>query len=335
MLTAIRGATTVAADTPEEIRGAVRELLEAICQKNRLREDDVVCILFSNTSDIRSLYPAKAAREAGFARAALFSAAEPEIDGALPLCIRLMVLTEGDGRPVHVYLRAAASLRRDRVHFSVALDGPSGSGKSTAAKQLAKELDILYLDTGAMYRACALKALRAGLEEFTAENVAPLLKELDLRVVYENGAQRTVLDGEDVSEAIRRPEISMAASRISALACVREKMVEMQRAIAAEQSCVLDGRDIGTHVLPDADCKFFITASVDVRAKRRCDELRAKGFAVDFDTVRREIEERDRGDATRAVSPLRQAEDAEYIDTSDLTAAQVVALLKRKIQEKV
>ena len=246
-----------------------------------------------------------------------------------------MVLTEGDGRPVHVYLRAAASLRRDRVHFSVALDGPSGSGKSTAAKQLAKELDILYLDTGAMYRACALKALRAGLEEFTAENVAPLLKELDLRVVYENGAQRTVLDGEDVSEAIRRPEISMAASRISALACVREKMVEMQRAIAAEQSCVLDGRDIGTHVLPDADCKFFITASVDVRAKRRCDELRAKGFAVDFDTVRREIEERDRGDATRAVSPLRQAEDAEYIDTSDLTAAQVVALLKRKIQEKV
>ena len=144
-----------------------------------------------------------------------------------------------------------------------------------------------------------------------------------------------MLDGEDVSEAIRRPEISMAASRISALACVREKMVEMQRAIAAEQSCVLDGRDIGTHVLPDADCKFFITASVDVRAKRRCDELRAKGFAVDFDTVRREIEERDRGDATRAVSPLRQAEDAEYIDTSDLTAAQVVALLKRKIQEKV
>lgn len=332
---AIRGATSVEADTPEEIRQAVGELMRAICEQNSIAEEDIVCILLSNTADIRSLYPAKAAREAGFARAALFSAAEPDICGALPLCIRVMILAEKDIRPRHVYLRRAAALRRDRARFSVALDGPSGSGKSTAAKQLAKELDILYLDTGAMYRACALKALRAGLEEFTAENVAPLLKELDLRVVYENGAQRTVLDGEDVSEAIRRPEISMAASRISALACVREKMVEMQRAIAAEQSCVLDGRDIGTHVLPDADCKFFITASVDVRAKRRCDELRAKGFAVDFDTVRREIEERDRGDATRAVSPLRQAEDAEYIDTSDLTAAQVVALLKRKIQEKV
>ena len=144
MLTAIRGATTVAADTPEEIRGAVRELLEAICHKNRLREDDVVCILFSNTSDIRSLYPAKAAREAGFARAALFSAAEPEIDGALPLCIRLMVLTEGDGRPVHVYLRAAASLRRDRVHFSVALDGENAGAdivsRSVAAQSSQQEL---------------------------------------------------------------------------------------------------------------------------------------------------------------------------------------------------
>ena len=157
MLTAIRGATSVAADTPEEIRGAVRELLEAICHKNRLREDDIVCILFSNTSDIRSLYPAKAAREAGFARAALWSAAEPESDGALPLCIRLMALTEGDGRPVHVYLRAAASLRRDRMHFSVALDGPSGSGKSTAAKQLAKELDILRH----LLRGCGARRPRA------------------------------------------------------------------------------------------------------------------------------------------------------------------------------
>lgn len=332
---AIRGATSVEADTPEEIRSAVGELMCAICDQNSIAEEDIVCILLSNTADIRSLYPAKAAREAGFARAALFSAAEPDIGGALPLCIRVMILAEKDIRPRHVYLRRAAALRRDRARFSVALDGPSGSGKSTAAKQLAKELDILYLDTGAMYRACAVKAQRAGVTEFTEDSVAPLMASLDLRVDYVGGAQRTILDGEDVSEAIRRPEVSLAASRISALRCVREKMVEMQRKIASERSCVLDGRDIGTVVLPAADFKFFITASVDVRAKRRCDELRGKGFDVQFDVVRREIEERDRGDETRAFSPLRRAEDAMLVDTSCMTADEVVAFLKKKIQERV
>lgn len=332
---AIRGATSVEADTPEEIRQAVGELMRAICEQNSIAEEDIVCILLSNTADIRSLYPAKAAREAGFARAALFSAAEPDICGALPLCIRVMILAEKDIRPRHVYLRRAAALRRDRARFSVALDGPSGSGKSTAAKQLAKELDILYLDTGAMYRACAVKAQRAGVAEFTEESVAPLMASLDLRVDYVGGAQRTILDGEDVSEAIRRPEVSLAASRISALRCVRKKMVEMQRKIASERSCVLDGRDIGTVVLPAADFKFFITASVDVRAKRRYDELKGKGFDVQFDAVRREIEERDRGDETRAFSPLRRADDALLVDTSGMTAEEVVVFLKKKIQERV
>ena len=332
---AIRGATSVEADTPEEIRQAVGELMRAICEQNSIAEEDIVCILLSNTADIRSLYPAKAAREAGFARAALFSAAEPDICGALPLCIRVMILAEKDIRPRHVYLRRAAALRRDRARFSVALDGPSGSGKSTAAKQLAKELDILDLDTGAMYRACAVKAQRAGVAEFTEESVAPLMASLDLRVDYVGGAQRTILDGEDVSEAIRRPEVSLAASRISALRCVRKKMVEMQRKIASERSCVLDGRDIGTVVLPAADFKFFITASVDVRAKRRYDELKGKGFDVQFDAVRREIEERDRGDETRAFSPLRRADDALLVDTSGMTAEEVVAFLKKKIQERV
>lgn len=332
---AIRGATSVEADTPEEIRQAVGELMRAICEQNSIAEEDIVCILLSNTADIRSLYPAKAAREAGFARAALFSAAEPDICGALPLCIRVMILAEKDIRPRHVYLRRAAALRRDRARFSVALDGPSGSGKSTAAKQLAKELDILYLDTGAMYRACAVKAQRAGVTEFTEESVAPLMASLDLRVDYVGGAQRTILDGEDVSEAIRRPEVSLAASRISALRCVRKKMVEMQRKIASERSCVLDGRDIGTVVLPAADFKFFITASVDVRAKRRYDELKGKGFDVQFDAVRREIEERDRGDETRAFSPLRRADDALLVDTSGMTAEEVVVFLKKKIQERV
>ncbi len=331
---AIRGATTVAADTPEEIRGAVKELLEEIVKRNGLREEEILCILFSNTSDIHSLYPAKAAREAGFTQAALYSSLEPEIDGALPLCLRVLLFAEC-GNVRHVYLRGAANLRKDLKKFAVALDGPSGSGKSTVAKLLAGELHILYLDTGAMYRACALKAVKENVKEITEETVRPLMDGLDLKIEYKDGTQRTVLDGEDVSEAIRRPEVSMAASRISALRCVREKMVEMQRKIAGEQSCVLDGRDIGTHVLPDAEFKFYVTATSAVRAKRRYDELKAKGYSVDLKKLQEEIEERDRNDSTREFSPLRKADDAELVDTSDMTVGEVLAYIRKKIQEKV
>ena len=330
---AIRGATTVASDSPENIRAAVRELLLAIQEKNSLRDEDIIFLLFSNTSDIHSLYPAKAAREAGFLHGALFSAAEPAIDGSLPLCIRVMVLAETE-KAVHVYLHGVAALRKDLQRFAIALDGPSGSGKSTIAKILAKELNILYLDTGAMYRACALKVLSVGIP-FDEQSVAPVLESMDLRVEYIDGAQHTFLDGRDVSEEIRRPEVSMAASNVSALPCVRKKLVEMQRKIAERMSCVLDGRDIGTHVLPHAEFKFFLTADAAVRAKRRYDELKAKGFSVDLAQLQKEIEERDRNDSTRAVSPLRRADDAILVDTSCLTIEQVVATIRRKIQEKV
>lgn len=332
---AIRGATTVAADTPEEIRGAVSELLAEIKRCNKLDEDDIVCVLFSNTADIRSFYPAKAAREAGLSRTALYSSLEPEIEGALPLCIRVLLFAENCYSVRHVYLRGAAGLRRDLGKFAVAIDGPSGSGKSTVAKLLAKEYDILYLDTGAMYRACALAARGAGVTEFSEENVRPVMDTLDLKIVYENGTQHTILSGRDVSEEIRRPEVSMSASAISALGCVREKMVEMQRRIAQEQSCILDGRDIGTAVLPDAPFKFFVTASAEVRARRRCEELKAKGFSVDYAQVLKEIEERDKNDSTRRFSPLRRAEDAVYVDTSDMSIGEVVAEIKKEIQKKV
>lgn len=332
---AIRGATTVPADTPEAIREAVGELLRAMRDKNALHDDEIVCLLFSNTPDIRSLYPAKAAREAGYVLPALFSAAEPEIEGALPLCIRVMILAEREGEVSHVYLRGASSLRKDLAGYAVALDGPSGSGKSTVAKLLAKKLNILYLDTGAMYRACALQAVREGVNSFTEEAVAPLMDTLDLRIEYRGGAQHTLLGGVDVSEDIRRPEVSMAASHISALQCVREKMVQMQRKIASEQSCVLDGRDIGTHVLPQAQFKFYVTASVPVRAKRRYDELRAKGFDVEYAAIEKEIEERDANDMNRTFSPLRRAEDAVLVDTSSMTVEEVVSFILQKIQERI
>ncbi len=332
---AIRGATTVCADTPEEIRGAVSELLSEIKERNGIEEEDIICILLSNTGDIRSLYPAKAAREAGFSKVALYSSLEPDMEGALPFCIRVLLIAENCYDVHHVYLRGAADLRKDLKRFAVALDGPSGSGKSTIAKLLARELNILYLDTGAMYRACALAALDRGITEFTEESIRPVIQKIDLKIAYNDGAQHTVLAGEDVSERIRQPEVSMTASKISALRCVREKMVEMQRRIASEQSCVLDGRDIGTAVLPDAQFKFFITASETVRARRRCKELMDKGFAVNEEQILQEITERDKNDSTRTFSPLRRAEDAVLVDTSEMSIEEVIAFVKKKIQEKV
>ena len=210
-------------------------------------------------------------------------------------------------------------------NIKIALDGPSGSGKSTVAKRLSSALDILYLDTGAMYRACALKALSLGIDTLDEKGVSGFIDDIDLEIKYENGTQKTFLDGEDVSEKIREPHVSMAASNISSLKCVRLKMVEMQRKIASKMSCVLDGRDIGSFVLPDADFKFYVTASVDVRADRRYKELSLKGHKVDFNELKKEIEQRDYNDKHRDFAPLCQAEDAIYLDTSYMTVDQVVS----------
>ena len=206
----------------------------------------------------------------------------------------------------------------------IALDGPSGSGKSTIAKKLSKELNILYLDTGAMYRATALKALSLNIDTFDEEGVKTFIDDINLEIKYIDGAQHTFLDGEDVSERIREPHVSMAASNISSLRPVRLKMVDMQRKIASKMSCVLDGRDIGSFVLPDADFKFYITANVTVRADRRFKELTLKGHNVDFEALKQEIEQRDYNDKNRDFSPLVKADDAIEIDTSYMTINQVV-----------
>mgnify|MGYP002797074822 FL=1 len=335
-MTVIRGATTIGADQPEEIRNAVRELLEQIESRNQLKRDEILSIVFSSTSDIHSYYPAKAAREAGFASCSLFSAQEPEIDGSLALCIRVMLFVEKNISPYHVYLKGARVLRKDLTEkFNIAIDGPAGSGKSTIARLLAKDQKILYLDTGAMYRACALAALRAGINIDNEAGVCDLMRTVSLNVVYEDGLQHTFLNGEDVSDVIREPEISMAASTISKHESVRMKMAEKQREIAGKMSCVLDGRDIGTFVLPDADFKFFLTASPEVRAQRRYDELVAKGHRVDFETLKHDILARDEQDATRAIAPLKKADDAVLIDTSDMTIDQVLRTIKNKMQEKI
>ena len=337
-MTVIRGATTLATDCKEEIALSVKEMLDEIFQSNQLKKEEVKAFLFSLTTDIHSFHPAKAAREAGYDFAPLFACIEPDIDGGLEKCIRLMLFTElTDERVVkHIYQKGAKILRKDISEiYNIALDGPAGSGKSTVAKILARDYNILYLDTGAMYRACGLKALREGIDPKDDEAVEKMLPYLDVKVEYKEGTQHTILDGEDVSTAIRENAVSMAASSISAHPAVRVKMVELQREIAKGISCVLDGRDIGSTVLPDAKFKFFITADSRVRATRRYNELKARGETVDFEKLHEEIVARDKQDSERAFSPLVCAKDAIVIDTSNMDIETVVATVKSAIQAKI
>lgn len=216
--------------------------------------------------------------------------------------------------------------------INIALDGPAGSGKSTVAKAISKKLNILYLDTGAMYRAFALKVSRLGVDCKNQEEVAKVTNQVDISVKYVDGAQRTYLGEEDVSEKIRENHVSMMASAVSAHQCVREKLVELQREIAKSTDCVLDGRDIGTHVLPDANFKFYITASLDVRTDRRYQELVSKGQTVDRESLKEEIATRDYNDSHRKFAPLRQAEDAIYLDTSNMNENEVLDFVLAKVK---
>ena len=333
---AIRGAITVNSDCADEIRGNVKLLLNEIVKANSLSIENVICIMFSNTADIHSFYPAKAAREVGFFNCALFSSLEPDISGALPLCIRVMLLAEIENSPKHIYLKGAANLRKDITKkLNIAIDGPAGSGKSSVSKIISKRFDILYLDTGAMYRACALACSNYKIDCKNEAAVNDIIGSINIDVKYENKMQRTYLNGKDVSELIRTPEISMLASIVSAHGCIRTKMVELQRKIAAENSCVLDGRDIGTNVLPSAEFKFFLTASPEIRANRRLAKNKTKGFKQSFDEVLKEIKARDEQDINRKIAPLIKAEDAREINTDTLSEEEVADVICTAIQGKI
>ena len=219
--------------------------------------------------------------------------------------------------------------------ISVAIDGPSGAGKSTLAKRLAKELGYLYVDTGAMYRSIGLFALRKGVDPKDEAAVTALLPQIQIELRYVDGAQRVLLCGEDVSEAIRAEEVGMATSAVSAHPPVRAFLLELQRGMARTHDILMDGRDIGTVILPNASVKIFLTASAEARATRRFRDLQEKGVDTDFETVLEDIRRRDYQDSHRATAPLRQAEDAVLVDTSEMDLEESFQALKSLILSRV
>lgn len=222
----------------------------------------------------------------------------------------------------------------DRI-FNVAIDGPAGAGKSTVARRAAAELGFVYVDTGAIYRGVALAVLDHQVDAAEETAVASLLKETTLKLQWSQGVQHLLLNGVDVTDRLRAPEVSDASSRVSAFSAVRQFLLETQREVARQHSVIMDGRDIGTVVLPEAQVKIYLTASAATRAERRCKELHEKGLEAPYEDVLRDIEERDYRDMHRKLAPLCQAEDAVLLDTSALTLAQSIDETVKIIREKL
>lgn len=219
--------------------------------------------------------------------------------------------------------------------ISIAIDGPSGAGKSTVAKKSAERFGFRYVDTGAIYRTIGLAAFNRGIDTKDSATVVDILPELDIDLIYnENGEQRMILNGSDVSEEIRRPEISMCASNVSAIAAVRDYLTDMQRNMAKRYDVIMDGRDIGTVILPNADVKVFLTASAEARADRRYKELIKKGSKISYDEVLSDMKLRDEQDTKRAAAPLKAAEDAVYLDTSAMSFDESVDAVAKLIVER-
>ena len=220
--------------------------------------------------------------------------------------------------------------------YAVAIDGPGGAGKSTIARTIAREMGILYVDTGAIYRSVGYHVFLKGKDPSDAVEVIGLLSETKIEMAYgEDGLQRMYLNGEDVTDQIRLPEMSMYASRVSAIPEVRDFLMEMQRSMAHTNSVVMDGRDIGTVVLPDAEVKIFLTAALEERAKRRFKELQEKGIPADFEQLKEEMRQRDYNDSNRATAPLKAADDAVVVDTTGLDFSESCQKIREIIEERV
>ena len=336
MVRAIRGATTVENNDREEIIEATKEMLETIISENNIKTEDMVSVIFTITPDLDKVFPAVAARKMGIVDVPLLDMSEPEIDGALKKCIRILMHINSDKQNkdmVHAYLRGATENKMK--YISVAVDGPAGAGKSSVSKAVAKSLGYTYIDTGAMYRAVALFAINNGIDaKNETEKLISRLNEVEIDIKYTDEGQQIYLLGENVSKRIREEDVSVGASNVAVIPEVRKKLVELQRKMAESANVIMDGRDICSYVLPNADVKIFLTASAESRAKRRYDELCEKGIECDFEKIKADMEYRDKNDSQRAVAPLKKADDATLIDTTEYDFDGAVKLVKGLILEK-
>ncbi len=332
----IRGAITVTENSADAINEASKKLINELFNANNLKNEQIVSILFTCTNDLNAVYPAVGARELGLTDCALMCLSEMDVANSLRKCLRVCVhafsqeyVTQKDAK--HVYLEGAAVLRPDiaskkDLNLIVAIDGVVASGKSSVAKAVAKELDLTYIDSGAMYRAIALHCLNKGIELEDENKVSAELLNVNLDIKNVSGNFAIFLNGNDVTEAIRTQAVAQGASKVGKILAVRKKLVQMQREIAKGKDIIMDGRDIGTDVFPDAQVKIYMTASVDARTQRRCLDLEEKGLSSpgDFETIKQEIINRDHEDITREHSPLRKAEGAVYLDTTEMDFKQSV-----------
>lgn len=328
---AVRGAITVDSNTAQDITNAAVTLTEEVFRANNIEKDDVISLFFTLTDDLNKASPASAVRHAGLVStfSALFCMQEAKIQNGLPMCLRLLANAKSDvlQRFVrHVYLEGAASLRPDlggTGHFQIAIDGPSGAGKTTVANLVAKRMNISYLDTGAVYRAVAVAARDKGVDPTDAAAAEKLVEGLSVSVKFVNKKQRMYVGGADVTDRIREHSVSKDASDISAHMPVRELVTKICQETAKSQSIVMEGRDICGYVLPDADIKIYLDAAVEVRAKRRYDELTEKGQSVIYENILSDIEKRDKNDMSREHAPLKKTDDAVYIDGSNLSVDEI------------
>ena len=326
---AIRGAITVDKNDEKRMLEKTKKLVLRLIKENNIEPEDVINIIFSVTSDLNKVYPAKAVRELGYLDIPLMCLSEAFVEGSLEKCIRVLIQVNSNKKNKeikHIYLGGAMGLRSDlSKNISIAIDGPAGAGKSTIADLVSKKLSVIHVDTGAMYRAVAYDAFNKGIDIKSETDVEKILKDIEYNQEYINGAQKIYLNGDDITGKIRTPEISAGASDVAKLACVRTKLTEIQRNMAKNQSVIMDGRDIGSFVLQDADLKIFLTASVEERAKRRYKDLVQKGIKnVKIEEVEKDIIARDENDSNRKISPLKMADDAVLLDTTGMTIEEVV-----------
>ena len=322
---AIRGAVD-AQNTASSIINQSKILLEEIIRVNKLDKKEIKCILFTATQDIDKAYPALAARYIGLNDTALICLNEMLVEGQMQGVIRTTIFYNDDINKTDIYLGNTKSLRKDKYmdnNIKIAIDGPTSAGKSTIAKLLAQKLKINYVDTGSMYRALTLKVLNNNIDPKSEKDVTSIADKTEIDY-FEN---HIFLDGLCVDDKIRNELIDKNVSYVCQYRDVRKRLVSLQKEIASKSSVIMDGRDIGTVVLKDANYKFFLTASADVRAKRRYKEYLEKGLEVNFEDIKNDLIRRDDYDSHREVDPLVKASDAIEVNTDDKNIEETVELM--------